>query len=134
MTPFPPKRLPFPPCGGRMRSLSEQRELRRSWMGGAAARALEVKRQRNAPPMYSLVCHRAAAPPIPTFPHKGGRGSSEWESIFIFSLATLTANLRPRLCLGPQNVPVIRVIEAAVLEVALAEHPADQDQGGAGDL
>ena len=29
-------KLPFPPCGGRMRSLSEQSELRRSWMGGSA--------------------------------------------------------------------------------------------------
>src|SRR5881628_2953253 len=28
----------FPPCGGRLRSLSERSELRRSWMGGAAAR------------------------------------------------------------------------------------------------
>src|SRR5688572_18605222 len=27
----------FPPCGGRMRSLSERSELRHSWMGGAVA-------------------------------------------------------------------------------------------------
>src|SRR5688500_11976179 len=32
----------FPPCGGRMRSLSERSELRRSWMGGAAARTAET--------------------------------------------------------------------------------------------
>src|SRR5690349_1094563 len=44
------------------------------------------------------------------------------------------ARLRPRLGFRPQDVTVVGVVEAAVLEIALAEHTADQDQGGAGDL
>jgi hypothetical protein len=37
----------FPPCGGRMRSLSERSELRRSWMGSAAARTLVRTHQKS---------------------------------------------------------------------------------------
>src|SRR5688572_28609386 len=64
-----------------MRRLSERSELSRSWMGGAAARPLEVKHLKDAVLVRSkhawvlMVYGCAAAPPIPTFPHKGGRGS-----------------------------------------------------------
>src|SRR5688572_922681 len=37
------KMPPFPPCGGRMRSLGERSEPRRSWMGGSAARAARAR-------------------------------------------------------------------------------------------
>src|SRR5262245_6960456 len=63
------RRLPFPPCGGGLRRLSEQSELSRSWMGGSTAPAARARKSAN--------CRgrSAASPPIPTFPHKGGRSS-----------------------------------------------------------
>jgi hypothetical protein len=63
-----------------MRSLSERRELRRSWMGGAAARAcgLILPLEGAVSHLDFFVAARAAAPPIPTFPHEGGRGSFVW--------------------------------------------------------
>src|SRR5687767_3998583 len=62
-----------------MRSLSERNELRRSWMGGAAAQFFGIELRVGSVP-FSLVYDRAAAPPIPTFPHKGGRGPSSSRS------------------------------------------------------
>src|SRR5687767_587293 len=44
-------------------------------LGGDAARAsgsMHSSMQRGTPAIFDY--HRAAAPPIPTFPHKGGRG------------------------------------------------------------
>jgi hypothetical protein len=69
------------PCGGRMRSLSERSELRRSWMGGDAARAMVPTHLQDARSVFRSASpfagkHCAAAPPIPTFPYKGARGLS----------------------------------------------------------
>ena len=76
-----------------MRSLSERSELRRSWMGGAAARTPDVEYQRTTSSVLSF--DRAPAPPIPTFPHPadegphsrtgGGRGLSSVVVAFVFA-------------------------------------------------
>jgi hypothetical protein len=99
------KSNPFPPCGGRMRSLSERSELRRSWMGGSAAIAARARKsatscdgdaaQTNqdatlayrssalprcaplgAPPPIQLRLSSARASPSPRIlPPQGGKGS-----------------------------------------------------------
>jgi hypothetical protein len=83
---------------GRMRSLGERSEPRsahadirprgRSWMGGAAAQLWQVERHKPRRMMAGtsllLGCFRAASPPIPTFPHKGGRGSLSLSFVLSF--------------------------------------------------
>src|SRR5688572_2171712 len=62
----------FPPCGGRMRSLGERSEPRRSWMGGDAARALVRTHQRaptavpNLPDTLSSTIVRRHPPSLPS--------------------------------------------------------------------
>src|SRR5688500_19283173 len=73
--------LLFPPCGGRMRSLSERSELRRSWMGGAAARTPGQTHQEAfaAAPFVAKDRRRRSCggTPHPNLPPQGGKGLVE---------------------------------------------------------
>jgi hypothetical protein len=52
-------------------------------MGGSAPKGARTRKSARRPG------RSAASPPIPTFPHKGGRGRLKWVSLFVASLLAL---------------------------------------------
>src|SRR5688500_11274190 len=86
----------FPPCGGRMRSLGERSEPRRSWMGGDAARAPVRTHQGALVAIPDIAKHlprrrSCGGTPHPNLPPQGGKGLTERFRPAMFLVATLLA-------------------------------------------
>jgi iron(III) transport system substrate-binding protein len=72
---------PFPPCGGRMRTLGERSEPRRSWMGGDAARLSGRRHQESLAATRNIAEHSRRpscdGTPHPNLPPQGGKELTE---------------------------------------------------------
>src|SRR5687767_2047156 len=83
-----------------MRSLSKRSELRRSWMGGDAARLYVAVHRQDVPPACSESIFAARLPlcggtPHPNLPPQGGKGLIEQARMPVLSM-------RSRLAMSPR--------------------------------
>src|SRR5688572_31963128 len=125
----------FPPCGGRMRSLGERSEPRRSWIGGDAARAAGMTHQQA----LVAIPNSAEHPPIPrrqpcggtphpNLPPQGGKGLIErFRSAVHSSLAVAAISLVLLVTVLAQPAPAQDVLT----ETRVTQFGAWQDTASA---